>query len=128
MVFSSRCSFTDECLSFRMEATALLIASILKLRHSSVKEQRELNTIYFSMMNEIKKLQEQNRLLELDIEILAKNAELKLSPAKRKVLRNILDLHRRGYSVESIAKNTDLNEKEVINLLTPYTSVNKEGA
>ena len=79
-------------------------------------------------MNEIKKLQEQNRLLELDIEILAKNAELKLSPAKRKVLRNILDLHRRGYSVESIAKNTDLNEKEVINLLTPYTSVNKEGA
>ncbi len=109
-------------------SAALLIVSIIKLRQSSVKEQREIDNIYFSMMNEIKKLQEQNRLLELDIEILAKTAKQQLSPAKRKLLRNILDMHRRGYSIESIAKNCALNEKEVISLLTPYTSVKKEGA
>lgn len=107
----------------------LLIVSIIKVRQSSVKEQREMDNMYFAMMNEIKKLQEQNRLLELDIEILAKTAATQqLSPAKRKLLRNILDMYRRGYSIESIAKNTALNEKEIINLLTPYTTAKKEGA
>lgn len=107
----------------------LLIFSILKIKQSSNKEKREIDSIYFSMMNEIKKLQEQNRLLEIDIEILAKETTGNaLSPAKRAVLREILDLHKRGYSPESIAKNKEMKKHEVEELLTPYKSAKKEGA
>ena len=35
-------------------SAALLIVSIIKLRQSSVKEQREIDNIYFSMMNGLK--------------------------------------------------------------------------
>lgn len=107
----------------------LLIFSIVKIKQSSNKEKREIDSIYFSMMNEIKQLQEQNRLLEIDIEILAKETTgNELSLDKRTVLRDVLDLHKRGYSPESIAKNKEMEKHEVEELLTPYKSAKKEGA
>lgn len=107
----------------------LLIFSIVKIKQSSNKEKREIDSIYFSMMNEIKKLQEQNRLREIDIEILAKETTgNELFLAQRTVLRDILDLHKRGYSPESIAKNKEMKKNEVEELLTPYKPAKKEGA
>lgn len=49
-----------------------------------------------------------------------------MSSEKRSLLREVLDLHKRGYSFESIALKTKQTENEIENLLTPYIKTKNE--
>ncbi|MEM5593058.1 hypothetical protein AAHH67_17025 [Niallia circulans] len=89
-------------------AAILLITSVIKAKQTSKSEQREIDVIHLSVMEEIAQLQKQIRHLELDIEILEKQTGVQLASKDRMVLREVLDLHRRKYSVETIAAQKSL--------------------
>lgn len=102
-------------------AVILLIVSVVKTRQASKVEQREIDTVYVSLMEEINKLQEKIRTIELDGEITAQEARvLGMNTKDRLLLREILDLYKRGYTLEGIAEKTKVTERKVETLLTPY--------
>ncbi|MFB6467048.1 hypothetical protein ACE38V_09500 [Cytobacillus sp. Hz8] len=108
-------------------SAVLLIFSLVKFKQSSGHEQREIDSIYFSMMEETSKLQNHIRNLELDVEILSQKADNKvISSEERLLMRELLDLYKRGYSFKSIATEKQLDEHEVELLLAPYKSSKKE--
>lgn len=108
-------------------AVILLIVSFIKARNSSKVEQREIDSVYVSLMEEVNKLQEQLRTVELDAEITAQEARVIGANSKERVLlRELLDLYKRGYTLEGIADKTQLNEKEVEYLLAPYMALKNE--
>lgn len=108
-------------------ATILLIFSLIKIKQTTIKEQREIDHIYLSMVKEIDGLKKQIRNLELDLEIITEHPNYKEMPvSKRTLLREILDLYKRGYSIQGIADEVQLTENEVEMLLTPYSSGKKE--
>ncbi|MCM3585865.1 hypothetical protein M3182_08925 [Mesobacillus maritimus] len=108
-------------------AAVLLIVSFVKTKQSSQVEQREIDTVYVSLMEEINKLQEQLRNVELDAEITAQEAQIiGIHTKERVLLRELLDLYKRGYTMEGIAEKTQLNEKEVEYLLAPYMAAKSE--
>jgi DNA-binding NarL/FixJ family response regulator len=107
-------------------AALLLIFSLLKIKQTSIKEQREMDALHVSLMNEIKQLQQQVRNMELDIEIIVQKTGIEsLTLEERTLIRDILDLYRRGYSYASIAAQKNLSEKEVEQLIAPYQSSSK---
>ena len=99
-------------------AVVLLILSFVKSKQAAKAKQREIDTVYVSLMEEINKLQTHIRNVELDEEITAQVAGI--SAEERSLLREILDLYKRGYSMEGIAANVNLSENEVKRLLAPY--------
>lgn len=107
-------------------AAILLITSVIKAKQTSKSEQREIDVIHLSVMEEIAQLQKQIRNLELDIEIMEKEAGVQLASKDRTVLREVLDLHRRKYSVETIAAQKKLTQAEVEEMLAPYLLAKEE--
>lgn len=108
-------------------AVLLLILSVFKMRQSSKVEQQEIEQVSISLMEEVYQLQKQIRNIELDAEITAQEAGIKAGSSKRRLLlREVLDLHKRGYSFEGIAAEKKLTENEVELLLTPYIEVKGE--
>ncbi|MCC3357341.1 hypothetical protein [Bacillus sp. REN16] len=102
-------------------AAVLLILSYALTKKAKKAEQRELELYSVSFMEEINKLQEQMRNLELDNEILANQAGIDTTDKEhRALLRDALDLYKRGYSVTSIANETNQSEIEVQGLLSPF--------
>ncbi|WP_082393689.1 hypothetical protein [Bacillus sp. JCM 19034] len=100
-------------------AIILLCWSIVSKEQSA--EKREMEQFSVSVMEEVDRLQEQIRNLELDQEIIAQEAEIPSRTAQdRKIFRDLLDLYKRGYSVEGIANEKGLTTNEVTLLLTPY--------
>jgi DNA-binding NarL/FixJ family response regulator len=64
--------------------------------------------------------------MELDIEIIVQKTGIEsLTLEERTLIRDILDLYRRGYSYASIAAQKNLSEKEVEQLIAPYQSSSK---
>jgi hypothetical protein len=104
-------------------AALLLVLSFFKTRHSSKVEQQKIDMIHISVMEEINRLQEQIRNVELDGEIIAKEAGIQEIPNKeRLLLRELLDLYKRGYNIEGIAAKKQLSENQVEHSLAPYIS------
>lgn len=109
-------------------AVVLIIWSSIKERKKAKVEEQRIEHLSFSIMEQIDKLQQQIRNIELDTEITAQEAGiLKGSSEHRLLLREILDLHKRGYSIESIAMKKKMTATEVEQLLTPYMKINNEG-
>ncbi|MFT8321498.1 MAG: hypothetical protein ABF649_11375 [Bacillus sp. (in: firmicutes)] len=107
-------------------AFLLLIMSIAKSRQSSKAEQREIDMIHLSVMDEVEQLQKQLRNLELDLEIIEKQSGIQLSSKERVIMREVLDLYKRKYSIESIAVQKKLAETEVERMLSPYFTAKDE--
>jgi hypothetical protein len=108
-------------------AAVLLILSYFNTRKSARAEQREINSVYVSLMEENNKLLERIRQLELDAEITAYEANvIGINSTERIVLRELLDLYKRGYTIEGIAEKVQLNEKEIQYLLAPYMGLKSE--
>jgi hypothetical protein len=108
-------------------AALLLILSVFKNRQASKAEQQKIDMIYISIMEEINQLQEQIRNIELDGEIIAKEAGIQANSAKeRLLLRELLDLYKRGYTIEGISAKKRLNENEIEHLLAPYMASKNE--
>lgn len=106
-------------------AVLLLIFSMYKNKQASNIEQREIDTVYMTIMEEINKLQNEIRVLTLDNEILSQKAGL--SCEERELRRKLLDLYMKNYKVEVMATKFKLEPSEVEKLLAPYMSLKKEG-
>ncbi|MGP7815736.1 hypothetical protein [Niallia sp. 01092] len=108
-------------------ALLLFILSIVKSQQSSKAEQREIDMIHFSVLDEVEQLQKQLRNVELDLEIIEKKAGIKLSSNERIMMREVLDLFKRNYSIESIAAEKNLSEMDVEHMLSPFLTAKEEG-
>lgn len=104
----------------------LLILSILKTLKATKAEHKEIDMVHMSLMNEMNAIQESVRNLELDIEIVTKEAGVQLSYQEKLFLREILDLYKRKYSLESIAEKKQVSVHEIQQLLEPYMTA-KDG-
>jgi hypothetical protein len=109
-------------------AVVLLILSFSKNNQQSKSFEKQLEETTFTYMEEINKLQEQIRNLELDSEIIAVQAGLLNGSGQRILHREILDLYKRGYSAESIALKKQISADEIEQLLSPFKQLSNEGS
>ena len=106
-------------------AVILFILSFIKTDSPKVEDHLEKISLTFG--EEVNQLQEKIRTLEIDAEITAQEAGiLAASSEQRILLREVLDLHKRGYSVESIAMKTGQNTNEIERLIAPYVKTKQE--
>ncbi|MGM0852045.1 MAG: hypothetical protein ACQEWI_05410 [Bacillota bacterium] len=102
-------------------AVVLLILSFIKTTQSNSQLEQQIEHVSISVLNEVHELEKQLRNIQLDAEITAQQSGA--APAEsdeRFMLREILDLHKRGYSFESIASKKQLTPNEVERMLAPY--------
>jgi hypothetical protein len=110
-------------------AVVLLILSFSKNNRTSKSFEKQLEETTFTYMEEINKLQEQIRNMELDSEIIAVQAGFMNGSGQQRILyREILDLYKRGYSAESIALKKQLSVDEIEQLLSPFKQLSNEGS
>lgn len=108
-------------------AVVLLILSFVKTSQSKSKLEQQVEHMSISVMNEVHELEKQMRAMQLDAEITAQQAgAVPATSDERRVLREMLDLHKRGYSTESIASEQQLPTIEVERMLTPYMTKKAE--
>ncbi|MGE7759550.1 hypothetical protein [Peribacillus sp. NPDC097895] len=106
-------------------AVLLFILSFIK--KDSMKVDSQLEMLASNFGDEMNVLHEKIRNIEIDAEITVQEAGiLAMSSEKRNLLREVLDLHKRGYSFESIALKTKQPENEIERLLTPYIVTKNE--
>ncbi len=108
-------------------AVLLLILSFIRTKQANSSLEKQIDQTSFSIMNEVHRLQKQIRDVELDAEISAHEAGILSQNAEERVLlRELIDLHRRGYSINSIAEKKQLTELEVETMLAPYIPTKAE--
>ncbi|MGM0753309.1 MAG: hypothetical protein ACQET6_15495 [Bacillota bacterium] len=108
-------------------AVVLLILSFIKTTQTNSQLEQQIEHVSISVLNEVHELEKQLRNIQLDAEITAQQAGV--APAaseERTLLREMLDLYKRGYSIESIAGKTKLNPNEVEHLLAPFMAQKAE--
>jgi Holliday junction resolvasome RuvABC ATP-dependent DNA helicase subunit len=98
----------------------LLIMSFVSFRKASEARQKEIDMLHITNMNEINELRDMIANIEHDIDIVINKAGIELSTEERKFLRKLLDLHKRKYSIETIAKKMRMPENEIRKILAPY--------
>lgn len=107
-------------------AVVLLVLSYLQTSKIA-KEEQKVEQVSLSFMDEAYQLQQQIRNLEIDTEVIAQETGiLKGSTEKRVLLREVLDLYKRGYSFDSIASKKQIPKNEVKTMLSPYMKGNDE--
>jgi hypothetical protein len=108
-------------------AVVLLILSFIKTTQSNSQLEQQIEHVSISVLNEVHELEKQLRNIQLDAEITAQQSGAAPADSKeRLILREMLDLHKRGYSIESIASKNQLTPNEVEHMLAPYTSRKSE--
>ncbi|WP_059171670.1 hypothetical protein [Bacillus sp. FJAT-27445] len=105
----------------------LLIFSILKSTRAAKAQHTQIDQVHISIMEEIIALQKSIRNIELDQEILMKEAGLQLSSEEKLFMREVLDLYDRKYSIDSIADMKNVSSSTIENMLSPYQKVTDEG-
>ena len=94
---------------------------------TSSKVEQHIDLLSSSFNDEVYQLQQKIRNIELDAEITAQEAGILSGSSKQRILlRDVLDLHKRGYSFESIATQKKLTKNEIENLLAPYIKTKEE--
>jgi len=105
----------------------VLLAISYKQTRKIAKDEQQIERVSLAFMDEVHQLQQQIRNLEMDTEIIAQETGIfNGSPEQRLLVREILDLHRRGYSLDSIASKTQLSKNEVKAILSPYLKETNE--
>ncbi|TDL75520.1 hypothetical protein E2R56_06865 [Rhodococcus qingshengii] len=105
----------------------LLGFSLGKSYRDSKVEKKQIDLVHVSIMKEINSIQDSIRDIELDIEVVIKEAGIQLSADEKLFMREVIDLYRRNYSIESIAEKKEVPETEIEQLLTPYLKIKDEG-
>lgn len=106
----------------------LLLISILKTYQASIAEHKRIDMVHISVTKEINDMQASIRNIELDIDIVMKEAGIKLSTEEKLFTREVLDLYKRNYSIESISTRKQVTENEIKQLLASYqTSKDERG-
>jgi TolA-binding protein len=102
-------------------AVVLLILSFIKTTQSKSQLEQQMEHVSISVLNEVHELEKQIRNMQLDAEITAQQSgAMEASSEERLILRDMLDMHKRGYSIESIASKKQLPSTEVERMLMPY--------
>ncbi|KAA0565468.1 hypothetical protein F0342_05775 [Bacillus sp. CH30_1T] len=102
-------------------AVVLLILSFIKTTQSNSQLEQQIEHVSISVLNEVHELEKQLRNIQLDAEITAHQSGAAPAESKERfILREMLDLHKRGYSIESIASKNQLTPNEVEHMLAPY--------
>jgi hypothetical protein len=114
-------------ISLFVVSVLLLIFSILKTNHDAKVEHKQIDLAHISTMKEINAIQETIRNMELDMEVVMKEAGVQLSSNEKLFTREVLDLYKRNYSVESIAEMKQVTVSEIEQLLIPYQHLKDEG-
>lgn len=104
----------------------LLVFSMIKSLQATKAEHKRIDMAHISVMKEINEIQESIRNMELDIEVMMKESGIQLSSSERLFLREVLDLFKRNYSIESIAAMKQVSENEIRDLLSPYLAQAEE--
>ncbi|MBM6619529.1 hypothetical protein [Bacillus suaedaesalsae] len=99
-------------------AVIMVVLSFVKSRQTATSEKQKVDMMYLNFMEEMNKLEDKVRSVELDVEIMTQ--EVGIQTPERTKLRELLDLYRRGYSIESIAAKENLLVTEIEQLLSPY--------
>lgn len=107
-------------------AIILLIFSMYKNKEAFQKEQREIDIVHMSLMEEIRKLQDEVRLLNIENEILSE--KMGFNHDERELTRKLLELYLKNFTMEMIAARLHLEISEVEKLLAPYMSFKNEGS
>jgi hypothetical protein len=108
-------------------AVVLLILSFFKTTQSKSQLEQQIENISISVLDEVHGLEQQIRNIELDAEITAKQSGAsEVASEERLMLRDMLDLYKRGYSFESIASKKQLSPSEVERMLAPYLTKKAE--
>jgi hypothetical protein len=108
-------------------AAAVLLFILSFIKKDSAKVDSQLEQLAITFGDEMNVLQEKIRNIEIDAEITVQEADvLAMTSEKRYLLREVLDLHKRGYSFESIALKTKQPEDEIESMLTPYIKTKNE--
>jgi competence protein ComGC len=114
-------------ISLFVVSVLLLIFSILKTNHAAKVEHKQIDLAHISTMKEINAIQESIRNMELDMEVVMKEAGVQLSSNEKLFTREVLDLYKRNYSIESIAEMKQVTISEIEQLLIPYQHIKDEG-
>lgn len=107
-------------------SAVLLIVSIISNRNTEKQKHKEIDLVHVSVMKDINSVHEQIRNLELDIEVVTKEAGIQLTPEEIIFKREVLDLYKRKYSIETIAEKMKATEAEINQFLTPYLAAKDE--
>ncbi|MGE8078798.1 hypothetical protein [Peribacillus loiseleuriae] len=98
-------------------AVVLLILSFIKSKQLKQEKEQQMEQFTISFLKELNQLQQKIQDVEIDTEIIAQKTGLS---KQRLLLREVIDLHRRGYSLESITAKSQMTEDEIKRLLAPY--------
>lgn len=109
-------------------SAVMLIVSILKSTRAAKVQHNQIDQIHISLMEEINALQKSIRNIELDQEVLIKEAGLQLTSEEKLFMREVLDLYDRKYSIESIAEMKKVTPSTIQNMLAPYQAMKGEGS
>jgi hypothetical protein len=104
----------------------LLVISILKSSHALKVEHKQIDMVHIDIMKEINAVQESIRSIELDIEVVMNEAGISLSTEEKLFMREILDLYKRNYSLESIAEMKQVTVNEIEQMLAPFQKLKDE--
>ncbi|MFB5197657.1 hypothetical protein ACE198_22575 [Neobacillus sp. KR4-4] len=107
-------------------SAVLLIVSMASNRKVEKQKQKEIDLVHVAVMKDINNVQEQIRSLELDIEVVTKEAGIHLTPEEVIFKREVLDLYKRKYSIETIAQKKQVSESEIQQFLAPYLAAKDE--
>ncbi|MEH7545399.1 hypothetical protein [Neobacillus vireti] len=104
----------------------LLVISIYRTSQASKAEHKQIDLIHISTMKEINAIQDAIRNIELDIEVVMREAGVQLTSEDKVFMREVLDLANRNYSTESIADMKQVSVEKIEQMLAPYRTL-KEG-
>jgi hypothetical protein len=104
----------------------MLIISIIKGLRASKSEHKRIDIVHIAVTKEINEMQESIRNIGLDIEIIMKEAGIQLSPEEILLNREVLDLYKRNYSIESIAEKKQVTESEIRQMLANFLKTKDE--
>ena len=101
----------------------LLILSFYISSKTTQEQKRENEVLSATFIKEVNQLKEQISSIELDLEIIAHEAKINSSSEQRIVLREVIDLYRRKYSLKTIAAKTNLSENEIEKMIEPFKTI-----
>ena len=108
-------------------AIALLVMSFVRNNQNEKTIEQQIDQMTYTFKDEIYQLQQQSAHVEIDGEITAHESGNPISNADRSLLRELLNLQRRGYSLETIASKKQLSIEEIERLIAPYVKKNERG-
>nr|WP_295970691.1 hypothetical protein [uncultured Bacillus sp.] len=108
-------------------AIALLALSFVKSKQNEKTIEQQIDQMTYTFKDEIYQLQQHLRNVEIDGEITALEAGVASTSSDRTLLRELLNLQRRGYSLDSIASKKQLSKEDIERLLAPFAKKNERG-